>query len=130
MAKRRFNEKPPTDLCSERSVEDGRDPRFDAKFPPRSPANRKALQLCRQVERALALALEGDLLRDLIVQSVVPAPDSSRMLVTVVYHGPAAVDTPTILAALSGAHASLRAEVAANIHRRKTPDFTFRVLRS
>ena len=130
MAKRRFTAKPPTDLCTERSAEDGRDPRFDPKFPPRSPANRKALQLCRQVERALALALEGDVLRDLIVQSVIPAPDSSRMLVTVTYHGPATVDTPTILTALHDAHAKLRAEVAANIHRRKTPDFAFRVMRS
>ncbi len=129
MAKRRFTDKPPTDLCTERSAEDGKDPRFDPKFPPRPPANRKALQLCRQVERALTLSLEGEVLRDLTVQSVVPAPDSSRMLVTVVYHGPPTVETPTILATLHDAIAKLRAEVAANIHRRKTPDFAFRVLR-
>ena len=43
----------------------------------------KTLQLCRQAQRALSLALAGecddDLLRSLYVESVVPAPDASRL---------------------------------------------------
>src|SRR5438128_824961 len=77
MASRRFARKPPADLCSEWTADDGIDPRFASKQPRGKVANRKALQLCRQVERALSVALEGELLRDLSVQSVAPGPDSS-----------------------------------------------------
>ena len=49
--------------------------------------NRKAKQLCRQVAETLDLILSGDcrdeLLQSLHVISVVPAPNSSRLLVTV-----------------------------------------------
>src|SRR5271170_3715087 len=50
--------------------------------------NRKALQLCSQVAETLALVLTGesgdDLLRDLLVESVVPYPTASRLLVTLI----------------------------------------------
>ena len=53
--------------------------------------NRKALQLCAQVAQTLGVVLAGecgeDLLRELFVTSVVPAPDSSRLLVMIA--GPA-----------------------------------------
>ena len=49
--------------------------------------DRKAKQLCRQVAETLDLVLSGDcrdeLLQSLHVISVVPAPNSSRLLVTV-----------------------------------------------
>ena len=128
MASRRFSDKPPADLCSEWTAEDGIDPRLVPKRPPGKVTNRKTLQLCRQVERALSVLLEGEMLRDLTVQSVVPAPDSSRLLVMFVYHGPEAV--AEVLAALHGSYAKLRSAVAASIHRRKTPELSFEVLRS
>ena len=102
--------------------------RFATK-PPGKAANRKTLQLCRQVERVLSMVLEGDLLRDLLVQSVVPAPDSSRLLATVIFNGPPSIPTSDVVAALESARVRLRAEVAAGIHRRKTPDLCFQVLR-
>ena len=92
-------------------------------------SNRKALQLGRQVERALSAALEGDILRDLTVQSVVPAPDSSRFLVTIVFHGPETWTASEVLAAVRVNHARLRAAVAAAIHRKKTPELAFHVVR-
>ena len=50
--------------------------------------NRKALQLCSQIAETLALVLAGesgdDLLRDLLVESVVPYPTSARLLVTLI----------------------------------------------
>jgi ribosome-binding factor A len=110
--------------------EDGIDPRLQSKRSQASPTNRKALQLCRQVERALSTILEGDILRDLAVQSVVPGPDSSRLLVTFVYHGPAEVESATVLDALHASYARLRGDVAASIHRRKTPELSFRVMRA
>ena len=129
MASRRFARKPPAGLCVELQIEDGADPRFDVKHPQGKVSNRKALQLCRQVERTLTIALEGDMLRDLTVESVLPAPDSSRLLITLRYHGPMTVATAEIHDALKASHAKLRGEIAADIHRRKTPDLTFHVVR-
>jgi ribosome-binding factor A len=129
MAKRRFSRKPPAELCAELTADDdGIDPRF----LPRGTAggsNRKALQLCRQVERALSVALEGDMLRDLMVQSVLPAPDSSRLLVTFSHQGVEAVESADVLAALDDARAKLRSAIAAAIHRKKTPELAFHVVR-
>jgi ribosome-binding factor A len=129
MASRRFESKPPAGLCTEVLVDDGADPRFDVKHPQGKVSNRKALQLCRQVERTLTVALEGELLRDLTVEAVVPAPDSSRLLITLRYHGPDTVKTAELHDALHASHAKLRGEIAADLHRRKTPDFTFHVMR-
>jgi ribosome-binding factor A len=87
------------------------------------------LQLCRQIERALSVALEGELLRDLTVQSIIPAPDSTRLLATFAYHGPASIPTDAILDALKKQHPHLRAAIAAAIHRKKTPELTYHVVR-
>jgi ribosome-binding factor A len=130
MASRRISRKPPVGLCSAWGADDGIDPRLVSERPQGNVTNRKALQLCRQVERVLSCVLEGDLLRDLSVRTVVPAPDSSRLLVIVVFHGPGAIATSEILAALHGAQARLRGEVAGAIHRKKTPELTFHVVRT
>ncbi len=129
MATRRFARKPPSGLCVELGMEDGADPRFDVKHPQGKVSNRKALQLCRQVERTLTIALEGEVLRELTVESVLPAPDSSRLLITLRYHGQTTVATAEIHDALHASHAKLRGEIAADIHRRKTPELTFQVVR-
>jgi hypothetical protein len=130
MASRRFSRKPPADLCSAWTADDGIDPRYSSRRPQGKVSNRKTLQLCRQVERALSLVLEGEILRDLSVQSVVPAPDSSRLLVTFIYQGAESVALAGVLAALHDCYAKLRGEVAASIHRRKAPELTFQVLRT
>lgn len=94
--------------------------------------NRKALQLCRQVERTLGIVLAGqcgdNVLRDLLVQSVVPAPDSTRLLVTLTFSGPASIGIGEVLSRLQRAHGLLRGEVASAIHRRKVPELTFQIL--
>src|SRR5262245_39565459 len=121
MTSRRFARKPPPpELCAEPDADDGIDPRDLPRYPRGKVSNRKALQLCRQVEHALSIALEGDVLRDLTVQSVTPAPDSSRMLVTFVYHGPETMSSHAVLAVLEAQRARLRSAVAAAIHRKKT----------
>ena len=131
MARRRFEQKPPSTLADGLGEGDGRDPRFDPA--PRGSAsvhNRKALQLCRQIERLLVGLLGGcgdDVLRDLLVHSVEPAPDSSRLLVTV---SMLTLDHPEaeVLSRLRGAVPMLRREIAASVHRRKLPDLIFRIL--
>jgi ribosome-binding factor A len=101
--------------------------RFHSR-PPNTD-NRKALQLCRQVERTLSLSLEGDILRDLLVQSVVPAPDSTRLLVTFAFVGDDLTSSLEVLVALKHQQAKLRRAIAAAIHRKKTPDLAFQVVR-
>jgi ribosome-binding factor A len=129
MTSRRFNRKPPPlELCAEPDADDGIDPRYLPRYPAGKVSNRKALQLCRQVAHALGLALAGDVLRDLLVQSVLPAPDSSRLLVTFVYHGSSVISSQAILEILESQRARFRCAVAEAIHRKKTPDLTFHVI--
>ena len=112
--------------CAEVGPDDGLDPRDFLRAPkPRVP-NRKALQLCGQVARALDGVLRtcgDDVLRDLTVASVVPAPNAGRLLVTV--SGP--VEAGRALEHLRRAAGLLRSEVAAAVHRRRAPELTFRV---
>jgi ribosome-binding factor A len=88
---------------------------------------RKTLQLCRQVERALMFVLsdsDDDVLRDLMIVAVEPAPHAGRLLVTTapLYEKIDPIDATTRLQAARG---WLRTEIAASIHRRKVPDLLF-----
>lgn len=131
----RFRNVPRRDLlsaCAEPGPDDGLDPRMARRLPRHQVPNRKALQLCGQVARTLAGILAGecgdDLLRDLAVDAVAPAPNSARLLVTlrpVVAAGP--IDPVPILARLERARGLFRREVAAAIHRRRVPDLLFRI---
>jgi ribosome-binding factor A len=118
--------------CAEPGPDDGLDPRYDRLISPHKVANRKALQLCGQVADTLALLLAGDsaddVLRDLLVETVRPAPNSSRLLVTVSPCVPDA-DLDPIRQALDRAHGRLRGEIASAIHRRRVPELMFRVVR-
>jgi ribosome-binding factor A len=95
--------------------------------------DRKALQLCRQVERTLGLVLAGELnddrVRDLLVLSVVPAPHSNHLLVTL--QAAETLSQEELLQldqALFEHKGHLRSAIAADISRRKTPDITLRVI--
>ena len=68
-------------------------------------------------------------LRDLLVVEVVPAPDTKRLLVSVVLTPSADERDPAeVLSSLHHAQGHLRAEVAAEITRKKAPELSFRVL--
>jgi ribosome-binding factor A len=119
-------------LCSELGPEDGLDPRLTPRdFSSRGPG-RKVLQLCGEVARTLdgAFAESADeVLRDLAVLAVAPAPNSTRLLVTVGAAGSGRVeDAERALEHLHQAAARLRTEVAAAITRRRVPELSFRVL--
>ena len=92
--------------------------------------DRKTLQLCGQVRKALDYVLSGetgdDTLRGLYVQDVVPAPDASRLLATVAPIDPRAdLDAGVVLEKLGYVQPMLRSEVARSINRKKVPDLTF-----
>lgn len=94
---------------------------------------RKARQLCRQVADTLDLVLSGECrderLQALRVVSVVPAPNSTRLLVTVFASLPdEEFDRAEILELLERQTARLRREVAASIHRKRVPTLVYHVV--
>jgi len=119
-------------LCAQLGPDDGIDPRSFSRGSHGRIANRKARQLCAQISETLSLVLQGecddDLLRDLLVESVVPAPDSTRLLVTVAPSPAAGALSPgPIMERLAHATGKLRSEVAGAINRKKVPELIFRV---
>jgi len=90
----------------------------------------KDLQLCRQVFDALTYALaelDDPQIDDLALASVVPAPNSSRVLVTLVATREDLADPDAALASIDASVAELRAEVAAEITRQRVPELVFRI---
>jgi ribosome-binding factor A len=131
MAFRRVSRRGLLSACAEVGPGDGIDPRLEGRGPSGPAPNRKALQLSGQVARTLSGLLaesEDDVLRDLLVVSVVPAPYASRLLVSVAPSPAEAVEAPAVLERLERVRGRLRTEVAAAVHRRKAPDLTFRVV--
>ena len=121
-------------LCGELGPGDGLDPKL-ADRPGRSSAkpDHKARRLCGQVAETLDAVLAGDAAepacRDLRIVAIDPAPDASRLLVTVAPRQPSPADDPReILAALDRASGWLRSMVASAITRRRAPTLAFRVV--
>jgi ribosome-binding factor A len=119
-------------LCAETDADDGQDPRrfFDRRV--RGKPNRKALQLCAQASDAISHALACDrseILRDLLVVAVVPAPDSSRLLVRLsLFRKGDEGMLEQAAAALAEAKGRLRREVAEAVTRKRAPDLAFEVV--
>lgn len=119
--------------AAEVGPEDGSDPRrfHDRRGQHGKPPGRKAHQLCSQVAQALLVILPGladEVLRDLTVVSVEPAPHSGRLLVTVA--GPAPTDATgrhVVCEHLARAAGLIRSEVASAVNRRKAPELVFQV---
>jgi ribosome-binding factor A len=88
---------------------------------------RKARQFCRQVQRALNLALadrHADAgMNELFVEEVSPAPDCGHLLVHVVV--PADRLVTDALSALRREAPRLRSEVAMAITRKRAPELSF-----
>jgi hypothetical protein len=92
----------------------------------------KVRQLCKQVERAAAMALASECadeaLNGAAVASVEPAPDAGRLMVSVVLAPGAGVDRlERARAALLARGAVFRTEVARSVHRKRVPEIVFEV---
>lgn len=122
------------ELTSEISPEDGNDPHAILRIHARKKGGRKTHQLCGQVAEALHYALAAvcndDVLRDMGVLAVQPAPDEARLLVTISPLLPGLHETTDVLGRLQLCLPRLRHEVAAAIHRKKVPELAFRVVQS
>lgn len=96
--------------------------------------DRKTLQLCSQVADTLNYVLSGEcddeLLQNLQVMSVVPAPNATQLLVTVypLAGTETAFDASDVRRRLMNAVGRLRSEVAASITRKKAPRLLFQVV--
>ena len=88
---------------------------------------RKAQQYCRQVQRALNLAMAAECSReglgDVFVEEVSPFPDCGRLLVHVAIPPECAIEEA--LRSLREMAPSLRAAVAAAITRKRAPELYF-----
>ena len=87
--------------------------------------------LCKQVQRTLSVVLSGEcadpLLQDLLVLSVLPAPNAGHLLVVV---APRSVDGTMVefLERLGKVTPLLRARIAQDTARKRTPELSFDVL--
>lgn len=111
----------------------------DGEFSGR-PSRRRQQQnklggLCRQIQRTVALSLSGEchdeVLRDLLVWAVLPAPDASRLLVQVYFaSAPARSDVSLVdlIARLERVRVWLRCEVARSIVRKRAPELMFQLI--
>ena len=95
-------------------------------------ADWKTRQLCRQVERGASLTLaelcDGAALAGSVVAEVSPAPDASRLRVTVVLApSRTAADVAATAALLQERVGLFRREAARAIHRKRTPEIVFEV---
>jgi hypothetical protein len=93
----------------------------------RAKADHKTAQLCRQVERAISLALAGecgdDLLRELQLDGVEPMGSASQLLVRL--RVPAALALADVLPRIEAQAATLRCLVTRAICRKRVPTLTF-----
>jgi ribosome-binding factor A len=116
------------ECCGEIRDDDGIDPREYLKTR-RKKGDRKTKQLCQQVMRTLSLALtdcEHDLLQNLSLVQVVPAPDSSCLMLIVQFDGPNdEFDHGACLSALQSQTVRLQFEISRAIHRKRVPNLTF-----
>lgn len=103
----------------------------DAPGETHSQALRKQQQLCRQVERRLGLVFAGEvadpLVQEAMLVSVRPDPFGGALIVTLALPEPLRARAPELLRRLEQLQPLLRAEVAAEIHRKHTPVLRFRV---
>ena len=130
-----------TRLCAELSPEDGLLPHHSTRLMPgprhahgrsQEAPDRKALQLCHQVAETLeeVLAECGDgVLQSLRVLDVEPAPDASRLLVTVAADAlpDQPLDPRNVHDHLVRTSGHLRSEVAGAITRKRAPVLVYRL---
>lgn len=119
--------------CDQLNSDDAVDP--NEFFKPRysnAKTNKKAIQLCQQVSCCLGLMLgdcDDPIVQSLMVIDVVPAPDSSRLLVFLAMdESLVEMDLEEVLSRANLQLPRLRSEVARGIHRKRTPMLTLQIV--
>ena len=121
--------------CDQIGADDCVDP--SQYFQPnrtQSKQNKKSLQLCRQVACCLNLVLgdcDDPIVQHMSVLSVAPAPDCSRLLVTLAVDRPMAdgpLDHDHLLTRVTLQLPRLRHEIARAIHRKRVPNLALQLV--
>lgn len=117
-------------LCDEPGPEDGIDPRQGPRGRSRKHRkDRKTLQLCKQVEVAVQLALAASRDEDLATLTtlrVEPLKGVGRLLVLLCATNEAdVIDVAEASTLVAGAEGRLRKAVADAIHRKRVPSLVF-----
>ena len=113
--------------CSTINEDDGVDPREYFKSRRNQKENRKTQQLCQQVARTLNLCINDcdDLLvESMFVIAVIPAPDSSCLMVHVLCDVDD-FDHNDAMVAIQNQTTRLQFEIARSIHRKRVPNLLF-----
>lgn len=113
-----------SDLCAEPHAEDGKPWLWTDDDSDPKP-DRKTLQLCAQIERALNIAWPGAL-GSLALLGVEPAPDASRLALLIGV--PEGFSPTAAMRAAQAALPQLRAEAARAITRKRAPTLTIRLV--
>lgn len=92
----------------------------------RGKPDHKTAMLCRQVQRSLSLALGAEeLLAELTVGEVRPAPNAGHLLVEVRVPSGFELPMPALLERLANATPRVRHVVAQSITRKRAPELSF-----
>jgi len=124
-------------LCAEMRPDDGipthvlkkqrsRDQRAAKRSPARAMQYHKAVRQC--LDAAFGSVCADPLLMDLAVRSVEPLGRGARLLVVVETPPTNSVNPEIIEASLQQAAGLLRSVVAGEVHRKRTPHLSFRVV--
>ncbi|MEE8154619.1 MAG: hypothetical protein V3T53_06615 [Phycisphaerales bacterium] len=118
-------------LCADLHPDDGPPESRRKESRDESSDDRKTMQLCAQVRRALygVIPLPGStLFEGLVVEAVEPDPDASRLRV-VISVSPSSPDPITsVHKRLTDMVGFIRSEVASQIHRKRVPILTFQLI--
>ena len=119
--------------CGQLGADDGVDPNeFFKASSFQTKSNKKAIQLCHQVGCCLSLVMgdcDDPIVQSLSVVNVMPAPDSSRLLVVLeADDAPQAMDRDQVLVRVNLQLPRLRSEVARWIHRKRVPNLIVQVV--
>ena len=90
----------------------------------RGKPDHKTAMLCRQVQRVLSLALDGDV-ADLSVGDVTPAPNAGHLLVELVVPPDVGASIVELMSRVEAAAPRLRHAVAQSISRKRAPSLSF-----
>ena len=119
--------------CGQLGVDDCVDPHDYFRTDRRSSKeNRKSLRLCRQVFHCLSMVLadcDDAMMQSLSVADVIPAPDSSRLLVLLDMDRQVTdVTSEQLLARAVAQVPRLRSEIASSIHRKRVPTLALQIV--
>ncbi len=132
MQKSKHPQATPADMCDSVYEDDGIDPRKYFANTYQRKMNRKTLQLCSQVGEVINSILVGecgdDVLKNLFVQTVVPAPNADRLLVTLGFTTAREIVRPEeVIEHLYKLKGYLRTEMAGSVNRKRVPDLAFQL---